>query len=626
VLVAVLDTGVDLDHPDLFDHIWTNPEEIDGDGIDNDRNGFVDDMHGWDFIDGDAVPEPVLGEGFDQGAVSHGTLIAGIIGAVGNNAEGIAGINWEVTILPIRTLDRFGSGDSSHARRAVDYAIEAGADVINLSFTGFDIDTSFLQSIENAHALGITVVAAVGNDENGGLNLNEVPIYPACFEGDDGADLVIGVAGVDEEDRKTDFSNFGSECTDISAPGEGVFGTMYQEDDEADVSDYYGGYWSGTSVAAPMIAGASALLKAAHPSLRPPQVLTILQLSADPILERDTPAAGELGAGRINIARALEIAPLFAGESTAVEESVVAQPSGVVAVAAAYGSPPTVRLYDSAGNPRASFDAYAPEFAGGVRVAVGDVDGDGEDEIITGAGPGGGPHIRVFETDGALVGQFFAYNRDTRHGVFVATGDLDSDGVEEIIVSPDAGGNGEVRVFDLDGEQRFFFRPFDATAQSIRVTAGNVTGDERDEIITGLGPGGRPRVRVFEPGGSFLIEFDAYAATYNRGIFVDAGDIDGDGEDEIVTGTDIGGGPHVRVFDGGGRVKGSFFAYDEAFRGGVRVAVGDSDQDGVAEIWTGAGPGGGSHVRAFLVSGSPAFPGFFANGPEPGPGLFLGIW
>ena len=150
-------------------------------------------------------------------------------------------------------------------------------------------------------------------------------------------------------------------------------------------------------------------------------------------------------------------------------------------------------------------------------------------------------------------------------------------------------------------------------------------GDGKEEILTALGAGYEPRVRIFDADGTQRGEFLAYASSYDRGVFVDGGDIDGDGKAEVVTGTDNGGGPHVRIFDEFGTVKGSFFAYDEAFRGGVRVAVGDLGEDGKAEIYTAAGPGGGPHVRIFdehgKVTGS-----FFAFEEDLRNGVNVAVW
>ncbi|MEK7123140.1 MAG: S8 family serine peptidase, partial [Patescibacteria group bacterium] len=132
-IVAVLDAGFDLDHEDLVGQYWVNMDETDGDDRDNDSNGFEDDVQGWDFVDGDAEASP--DESGSDTVVSHGTVIAGIIGATANNGLGITGINWSVSIMPLRVLDKNGSGSTANVRHAIEYAVENGADVINLSFT-----------------------------------------------------------------------------------------------------------------------------------------------------------------------------------------------------------------------------------------------------------------------------------------------------------------------------------------------------------------------------------------------------------------------------------------------------------------------------------------------------------
>ena len=227
-------------------------------------------------------------------------------------------------------------------------------------------------------------------------------------------------------------------------------------------------------------------------------------------------------------------------------------------------------------------------------MAAGDVDGDGVGELITGAGPGGGPHVRIlkvtrtfsFGTEGVQVipfSDFFAYAPAFRGGVTVAVGDVNGDGVTE--------------------------------------------------LITGAGPGGGPHVRVFRvfPSGAVreLTGFFAYDPAFRGGVFVAAGDVDGDGRAEIITGPGPSGGPHVRVF----RVSGTgtvseltgFFPYDPAFTGGVAVGAGDVDGDGKVELLTGAGPGGGPHVRVFRLTGAAVAElfGFFPYAPTFRGGVFV---
>ncbi len=308
VVVAVLDTGFDLTHPDLMEHMWINKNEISGDGIDNDGNGYVDDVNGFDFINHDGSPEPDVNQPYDEGAISHGTVIAGIIGAVTNNEQGIAGISWNVKLMDIRILDNLGVGNSGTAREGIEYAVKNGAKIINLSFTGFDNDPRLEDAIRVANDAGVLIVAAVGNTEGGGINVDEKPIYPACDEHLNVKNGVIGVAATDEQDAKSLFSNYGATCTDLAAPGQNILSVIYQNDAWAPfVQGYYQKDWAGTSMATPMVSGAAALLVSRHPTLNPEQLKNVLRLSTDPIHEFG-PAQGKMGSGRLNIANALVLA------------------------------------------------------------------------------------------------------------------------------------------------------------------------------------------------------------------------------------------------------------------------------------------------------------------------------
>ena len=255
------------------------------------------------------------------------------------------------------------------------------------------------------------------------------------------------------------------------------------------------------------------------------------------------------------------------------------------------GGGPHVRVLDGrTGAELFSFFAYEPGFTGGVFVAAGDVNGDGRADIITGPGPGGGPHVRVFDgatglpLSGPLAAGFLAYAPGFAGGVSVAAGDVNGDGFADIITGPGPGGAPEVRVFDgftgrpLLGGLGSFLPYAPGFAGGVFVAAGDVNGDGRADIITGVGPGGASHVRVFDgftgnqlPGaiGSFL----AYDPGFRGGVLVGAADVNGDGRADVVTGVGLGGGPDVRVFDAvtGAELTG-FFAYDPAFRGGVFVA------------------------------------------------------
>jgi fibronectin-binding autotransporter adhesin len=253
----------------------------------------------------------------------------------------------------------------------------------------------------------------------------------------------------------------------------------------------------------------------------------------------------------------------------------------------------------------ASFFAYSPSFSGGVRVAVGDVNGDGAPDIIAGTGAGAS-HVKAFSgRDNSELRSFLPYGAAFNGGVFVAAGDVNGDGLDDIVTGADSGAfGGHVKVFDgrTGAELRSFFAYGSGFNGGVRVGAGDINNDGLADIITAAGPGATSHVKVFS--GANVVEirsFFAYGLSFTGGVFVAAGDINGDGLDDIVTGAGSGApGGHVKVFDGQtGSAMQSFFAYESAFAGGVSVAAGDVNGDGRADILTAPGTGAIPHVKVF---------------------------
>jgi hypothetical protein len=302
----------------------------------------------------------------------------------------------------------------------------------------------------------------------------------------------------------------------------------------------------------------------------------------------------------------------------------------LLVTAAGPGGGPEVRVVDPlTGALRLAFYAYAPVFTGGVRVAVGDVTGDGVPDIVTAPGPGGGPDIRVFDSrTGALEREFYAYSPLFTGGVFVAVGDVNGDGIGDIVTGADAGGTPEVKVFSgATGAQLVDFLPFPATfTGGVRVAVGDVNGDGRADIITAAGPGGTPLVEVFSGvDGSLIRSFYAFVPNFTGGVYIAAGDTNGDGTADIITGAGAGGTPFVQVFSGGtGVVLQSFMAFDVHFTGGVRVAAVDANGDGRADIVTAAGPGGEPDVIVRDGLSQAVLDSFFAFAPAFSGGVFVG--
>ncbi|MFP5113795.1 Ig-like domain-containing protein [Bacillaceae bacterium C204] len=216
VVVGVIDTGIDINHPELIDSIWTNPGEIANNGIDDDGNRYIDDIHGWDFYHSDnSVFDAEDGD-------DHGTHVAGTIAAKGGNGIGITGIAPNVKIMPLKFLGADGSGYTSDAILAIEYAKKMGVKITNNSWSGTDYDQALKDAIDQANML---FVAAAGND---GLNNDQQPGYPASYDSPN----IISVAAIDNSGKLADFSNYGASSVDIAAPGTNIFSTVPRKIEE----------------------------------------------------------------------------------------------------------------------------------------------------------------------------------------------------------------------------------------------------------------------------------------------------------------------------------------------------------------------------------------------------------
>ncbi len=233
VTVAVIDTGVDTRHSDLRKNLWVNKGEIAGNGKDDDRDGFVDDVNGWDFVGHDGRPADEHG---------HGTHVAGIIAARGNNAKGVTGIAQKAKLMVLRVLDAGNSGTTTNLAKAIRFAAAHGAKVANVSINSSTDDPDLDAAIADADAKGMLIVVSAGNDAQ---DLDARPSFPACSTSPN----VITVAATDRNGRLAPFSNRGS-CVDVAAPGTDIVST-----------GRHNGYEmrSGTSMAAPQVAGAAVL-------------------------------------------------------------------------------------------------------------------------------------------------------------------------------------------------------------------------------------------------------------------------------------------------------------------------------------------------------------------------------
>jgi len=290
IIVGIIDTGIKFDHPELAERIWYNYEEIPGNGIDDDHNTYIDDTKGWDFANSDNDPTDDYG---------HGTNVTGIIGANGNNSIGYAGVDWHCKLMILKGINNSNWGYYSWWIGAINYAVDKGVNVLNMSVGGTDVSQALQDAITFALQSGVVVVACMMN------NNSNPTCYPAAYAG------VIAVGSTNPDDKRShpffwdpdSGSNYGPHIS-VIAPGNFIYGLDYQSNTNYDY------YWGGTSQATPHVAGLAALLFAQNPARTPAQIKTIIENSAedqvgDPV--EDTPGWDQYyGWGRVNAYAALQ--------------------------------------------------------------------------------------------------------------------------------------------------------------------------------------------------------------------------------------------------------------------------------------------------------------------------------
>ncbi|HYF02337.1 MAG TPA: S8 family serine peptidase [Patescibacteria group bacterium] len=292
LIIGIIDSGTKLDHPEFAGRIWKNPAEIPNNGIDDDENGYIDDITGWDFVNSDNLPVD------DNG---HGTSVAGIIGANGNNGIGIAGINWNSRLMIVKGLNQNAQGNHSWWAEALYYAVNNGAKLVNMSLSSQDSSITLKNAIDYALNNGVVIVASMGNVNN------SIRRYPAAYTG------VIAVGATNPDDtRAVPFfwdqasgSNYNNYIS-VVAPGQYIYSTHHTSNTNYDV------YWSGTSFAAPHVTGVASLLLSRNTYRTPAEIKRILEVTADDGIgnnTEDTPGWDRFyGHGRLNAFKALSYA------------------------------------------------------------------------------------------------------------------------------------------------------------------------------------------------------------------------------------------------------------------------------------------------------------------------------
>ncbi|MFM7096555.1 MAG: FG-GAP repeat domain-containing protein [Gemmataceae bacterium] len=325
----------------------------------------------------------------------------------------------------------------------------------------------------------------------------------------------------------------------------------------------------------------------------------------------------------------------FTGQTATVQNSAPT-PTPTPTAPLVTGTPPpssggssTVALYDPVTGEENGTAVPFPGFSGPIKVVSGDFNNDGVADIIAGAGFGGGPAIAILDSQtGQVLEAFFAFDTSFTGGVFVAVQDVNNDGFLDIIAGAGPGGGPEVRIFNgrTLNVLRAFYAYDEAFTGGVSVASIDFNNDGILDLVTGAGPGGAPHVKVFDGANNAIIsQWYAYPTYFTGGVFVAAGDIGNDGNIEVVTGAGPTGSPVVAVWNPyTGTLLSQFYAYAEDFTGGVRVGVSDGNGDGTLDLLTGAGPGGGPEVKVFSFPALDLLFSFYSGEPTNTGGVYVG--
>ncbi len=447
VVVAIIDNGFDYTHPDIAPNLWTNAKEIPNNGVDDDRNSYIDDVHGWNFISESNDPLPNVAEISGTDLIHHGTVVAGIIGAVGNNGIDGIGIAQNVKLMNLKVVDSVGSGLLKTVVQAIYYAVDNGAHIINMSMIGSGAAPEVRTAIHYAYEHGVVVVAAAGN---GLSDLNIRPDFPVCSDAYDPYTSVIGVSAIDQSRKLAVFSNIGSSCVDITAPGVNISGPLRYAPQKG-FSESYSDGWNGTSFAAPFVSAGAALIKSIQPSWNPDQITRTLLSTA-----KHTPASDEhayretYGKGLIQIGAAVE--------------------------AAESGTVPDARIFV-----------------------------EGEQDISFGV-----PRRLILsgKTDGSYY-EILGENKTSRNSV----GMKDIEAITSFrnangsafyaVMKPKNKTERYISIYDYDWVRRFRWS-FDTHGRNYEILAADILGDTEKEIILVATNTGREEILVFHVDGTFI--------------------------------------------------------------------------------------------------------------------------
>ncbi len=523
VIVAVIDNGFDTFHPDLRGNVWKNVDEIWGNDIDDDNNGYIDDVWGWNFVDNNNDPRPMVAglsdKGKEAGVFNHGTLVAGLIGAVGNNNIDGVGINWKVKLMNIKVIGNSGSGSIAFLAEAIYYAVDNGAQIINISMVGGDETGAITAAVNYAFEHDVAVIAAMGN---GLQDLDYNPLYPVCADADLTETRVLGVSAISKSHRLAGFSNGGTSCVDITAPGEEI-NSLLRYSPTNGLSERYGNSWHGTSFSTPLVTGAAALIKSLQPSWGPTEIFHALTSTVHHTPGQDEVVYANLfGAGLLQINKAVE----FAAQSKAV---VASTRNNLV-------------FYDTMGEAEIyKLDSKKKELLiMSVLTGVDDAVSYNEDDEIylVNSQPAGNKKriITFYKLQDDLWLLLRSWAITASDTVKLAAVDINQDDKLEIII---INSTGVWQIYSQYGVLLETPTNLEKIGKISDMTAGDFDGDGKIELAVGAYQGNEPFLSIYSLFGSLKRKWWAYDPSYRGGLNLDVLDFDGDNNDDIIiTGID----------------------------------------------------------------------------------------
>jgi len=599
VVVAVIDVGFDTFHPDLIDNVWKNETEIANNKKDDDNNGYIDDVWGWNFVAEDVNADGVVDTNEQLGnnnprpnvtklsvnekeeeVFSHGTMVAGLIGARGDNNRDGVGVNWRVKLMNIKVIDNTGAGTLNELPRAIRYAVDNGADVINISMVSGDQSNEIDGAVQYAYKRGVIVVAAAGNNSN---NLNYYPSYPICADVGSGVEAVWGVSAITEDHRVTKFSNIGSDCIDITAPGQNISSTI-RYSPKSGLNKSYAGGWSGTSFATPLVAGAAALIKSMQPGWGPDKIWDVLLRTVQHTPGQDEVVYANLfGAGLLRVDRAVKY---------------VLDKLGPIRLASRFW------ILNLAGGELSGLDwvegVETPTDKSLVKVADWAVyKNDGEILFFT--------VKRINNTTSRVTIYDENWKRKKSWSIAsegklnIAVGDVVGDDSAEVILSPQYAADWAWRIFDQVGKRQAEYLLPDGH-QGISIDLSPKVGVVKAKIAILYQNNDGLKLMPFSDD---LKEATAFKINtlQSRGELA-VGDVDGDGQVEyIVSGAD-GQGSAAAIYNNTGKYKRKFKLSDSS--DAFDLQLGDYNKDGKDEIFTAPLSSYGS-VRVWTYRGKKLF-------------------